>query len=276
VHTSPERKRSDRHRRSGRRAASVAEAKHCLVHRLTAGGNAVRSASHVGDTRVRRCGFGRAPGLGDRRSGRHLPPRQGTALWVPELRLEGAWGTTRRLNSRKVRWSEWIPQSTPFPRIGDDGGFMVVSSCRAAHRAASVATTACRKSEGGGSALVLRGPLRTSCAEGFIETTGAGDAATGSRERSSTGPIAPLPEWVHGPGQTRVDRDTMAGVVRSSDRAIDGWHGRSGARPNTSTQLGRFRVSARMRAGWLLASASIAGRDTAVPGKHRDAPTCTG
>lgn len=107
-------------------------------------------------------------------------------------------------------------------------------------------------------------------------TTGAGDAATGSRERSSTGPIAPLPEWVQGPGQTRVDRDTMAGVVRSSDRAIDGWHGRSGARPNTSTQLGRFRVSARMRAGWLLASASIAGRDTAVPGKHRDAPTCTG
>jgi hypothetical protein len=33
---------------------------------------------------------------------------------------------------------------------------MVVSSCRAAHRAASVATTACRKSEGGESALALR------------------------------------------------------------------------------------------------------------------------
>lgn len=31
--------------------------------------------------------------------------------------------------------------------------------------------------------------LRTSCAEGLVETAGAGDAATGSRERPSTGPI---------------------------------------------------------------------------------------
>lgn len=56
-----------------------------------------------------------------------LPMRQGTAPWVDGSRSTGSQGTTRRPNSRKLRWSEWTPQPTPFPGIGDGGEFMVVS-----------------------------------------------------------------------------------------------------------------------------------------------------
>lgn len=77
------------------------------------------------------------------------------------------------------------------------------------------------------------GPFRTRVrteTNATIETTGADDAATGSRRRMSTGLIL-LPEQGKWPGQPHVDRDIMAGVVRSFDRAIDGWFERSGIRP---------------------------------------------
>jgi len=61
--------------------ASVAEAKHRRSSALPVS-STVRSASHAGDTRVLRCGFGRTLEPGDRRMGRHLLSRQGTAPWV--------------------------------------------------------------------------------------------------------------------------------------------------------------------------------------------------
>lgn len=129
VHTSPERRLQSALPARASGGFGRGGETSCFLVGFGRRATAVRSASHDGDTWARRCGFGRAPEPGDRRSGRHLPPRQGTAPWVRGLRSVGSQGTTRRPNSRKVRWSEWMPQPTPFPGIGDGRGFMVVSSC---------------------------------------------------------------------------------------------------------------------------------------------------
>ena len=70
-------------------------------------------------------------------------------------------GTTRRPNSRKVRWSKWAPQSTPFPGIGDGRGLMVVSAWTIVRLRSQRVNN--QESEGGGSALVLRSGFFVPC-----------------------------------------------------------------------------------------------------------------
>jgi hypothetical protein len=237
-------------------------------------GEAVRSASPGGVTRVRRCGFGRARGLGERRSGRHLPPRQGTAPWVRGPRFMGSQGTTRRPNSQKVRWSKWMPQPTPFPGIGDGRGFMVVSSCRFRHAASAALIEAAGSPRAASLRWPSAGQHRTSVRGGSTRRpVQATPRPARGNDRARV--LSLRPEKGHGPGETRVGRDTMAGVVRSGDRAIDGWPGRSGARParRHSSEGAANRLMCE-RGGCKPAQAHRVG--SAVPRKHRDAPACTG
>jgi hypothetical protein len=105
-----------RHCRFSSRVASVAEAKHRSLPASI--GRAARCVVlRTSATRgFFRCGFGRTQEPGDRRTGRHLPMRHGTAPRVGGLRSAGLQGTTRRPNSRKVRWSKRASLPTPIPR----------------------------------------------------------------------------------------------------------------------------------------------------------------
>jgi len=141
------------------RVASVAEAKHRSLPASLAG-RTVRSASHAGDTRVLRCGFGRILGSGDRRTSRHLPPRHGTAPRAsgpnglracrarPDAQTAGSCdGRSGRLNRRRS------------PGSATEWGFRVVSTWNARAgfgESRGRYEVEYQESEGGESALVLR------------------------------------------------------------------------------------------------------------------------
>lgn len=117
--------------------------------------------------------------------------------------------------------------------------------------------------------------LCTSCVKASFVTAGAGDTATGSRERKSSGPTSLPPKQGHGPGQTRVARDTMAGIVRSGDRDIDGCPGRFGARPSCRYSSEGKRIDSHA-SGVAASQRTHLGEVRRIHRKHHDAPACTG
>jgi len=162
--------------------ASVAEAKHRSWSALLASVT-VRSASHVGDTQFLGCGFGRTLGPGDRRSGstssiasRYGPVGFRTHWARPDAQTAGRCdGRSGHLNRRRSPGSATVEASWWF-QPGQSCDYGRNESTTRSPRAAGLRWSSDRVS----SCLV--------CGEAH-QTASAGDAATGSRRRTSSGLI---------------------------------------------------------------------------------------